>query len=86
MVSVVLQEGRLKGNGSTQNVDTRNMTDLLYWVVGFSTLQLSVEDRPVSKYGHLQVFPLKVNDNQMTQTVIFMIRSFQVKKIYIEKP
>ena len=30
--------------------------------------QLSVEDRPVSKYGHLQVFSLKVNDNQITLT------------------
>ena len=55
MVSVVLQEGRLKGNGSTQNVDTRNMTDLLSWVVGFSTLQLSVEDRKFSLTDNARV-------------------------------
>ena len=55
MESVVLQEGRLKGNGSTQNVDTRNMTDLLSWVVGFSTLQFSVEDRKFSLTDNARV-------------------------------
>ena len=54
-----VKQNKMSGVGFPRSVKSSTRPEGIY----VSTIdQLSVEDRPVSKYGHLQVLILKVND------------------------